>query len=58
MKTSFTPQERDAFAKAVSAVEGINFIKEDDAFFEHVVKPDANPDAIMKRVLARALEKV
>lgn len=58
MTTSFTPQERDAFAKAVSAVEGIIFSKADDAFFENVVKLDAKPDAIMVRVLARALEKV
>jgi hypothetical protein len=57
MRKSFSPQERDAFAKAVSAVEGITFSSADDDFFKRVATGESKPEAIVERVLARALAK-
>jgi hypothetical protein len=57
MKKSFSPQERDAFAKAVSAVEGITFTQTDDDFFRRVLANEVKPEAIIERVLKRALAK-
>jgi hypothetical protein len=57
MKTTFTPQERDAFAKAVSAVEGIYFSPDDDRFFQSLLSLKEKPDTIMERVISRALDK-
>ena len=58
MKKQFNSQERDAFAKAVSAVEGITFSKDDDAFFEYLMSVDEAPEAKLKKVVSRALEQV
>jgi hypothetical protein len=57
MKKTFTPQERDAFAVAVSAVEGIAFSREDDAFFQGFSEADESVVAKVERVLQRALKK-
>jgi hypothetical protein len=57
MRTTFTPTERDAFVKAVSAVEGIYFSPDDDRFFQGLLLLKEKPDAIMQRVLSRALDK-
>jgi tRNA/tmRNA/rRNA uracil-C5-methylase (TrmA/RlmC/RlmD family) len=57
MKTTFTPQERDAFAVAVSAIEGISFSCEDDAFFQTFSEADESVVAKVERALQRALKK-
>ncbi|NJR20283.1 MAG: hypothetical protein HC777_01545 [Hyphomonadaceae bacterium] len=57
MKKTFTAQERDAFAKAVSAVEGLAFSASDDRFFRSITDVNNDPQNGIKRVIARALLK-
>ena len=57
MKYAHTPQERDAFAKAVSAVEGLLFTAADDAFLHDALKTEDDPNALIRNVVARALTK-
>ena len=58
MKKQFTQIERDAFAKAVSAVESISFTKDDDVFFQSLFDLNSEPKVVIARVLERALAKV
>ena len=57
MTPTFTSSECDAFAKAVSAVEGLTFSSADDAFLKNALKAEGDPDTLIQRVVARALTK-
>jgi hypothetical protein len=58
MRATFSHIEHDAFAVAVSRVEGITFSEEDDKFFHSLRQNEEAPEVVIKRVLERALLKV